>query len=385
MSTRREIQSDLEIRATATALVDHHVHGALGAAVNRPRFEEMLNEGSHDPVPAWMTQFDSQLGFAIRRWCAPVLDLQAHASADDYWERRCELGEAEVNRRFLTSAGVVDWIIDTGYQGPTISETEMREISGARVHKVVRLESVAASLAREGVEAGNYAEAFRARLARETAGAVGVKTVLAYRCGFDLQWRRPSPDEVTKSAGMWLSNPSTAGRLADPILLLSGLYAAVDLGLPIQFHVGFGDHDLDLHRVDPCLLLDFLRQPEVSRVPVLLLHCYPFHRNAGYLAQSFGNVYFDVGLALNYAGSRSAAIVAEALEMAPFAKQLFSSDGWGPAELHYLGARLWRRAMVAVLGAWVEADEWSFDDAARVLEMIGQGNARRVYGLDPIG
>ena len=73
-------------------------------------------------------------------------------------------------------------------------------------------------------------------------------------------------------------------------------------GLPVQLHVGLGDRDLDLHRVDPMLLLGLLRQPAVARVPVLLLHCYPYHRQAGYLAQAFPNVYIDVGLAVNHVG-----------------------------------------------------------------------------------
>ena len=67
--------------------------------------------------------------------------------------------------------------------------------------------------------------------------------------------------------------------------------------------------------------------------------------------------------------------------MAPFGKLLFSSDACGPAELHYLGAVLWRRALASVLGQWVESGEWSAADALRVLRMVGADNAKRVYGL----
>jgi len=73
--------------------------------------------------------------------------------------------------------------------------------------------------------------------------------------------------------------------------------------------------------------------------------------------------------------------VAESLELAPFSKVLFSSDAFGPAELHYLGARQWRRATAATLGAWVESGDWGGADAARVAGMIGADNARRVYRL----
>jgi predicted TIM-barrel fold metal-dependent hydrolase len=114
---------------------------------------------------------------------------------------------------------------------------------------------------------------------------------------------------------------------------------------------------------------------------VLLLHCYPFEREAGYLAQALTNVYLNAGLAINYVGARADAIVAHTLELAPFTKVLYSSDAWGPAELHYLGAVLWRRATARVLGGWVEEGDWAAADARRVVGLIASGNARRAYRL----
>ena len=78
----------------------------------------------------------------------------------------------------------------------------------------------------------------------------------------------------------------------------------------------------------------------------------------------------------------SRALVGESLEVARFGKALFSSDAWGPPELHYLGAVLWRRAMTEVLGEWVASGDWSQADAVRVAELVGAGNARRVYRLE---
>jgi uncharacterized protein len=87
------------------------------------------------------------------------------------------------------------------------------------------------------------------------------------------------------------------------------------------------------------------------------------------------------GLAVNYTGARSRAVIAESLEVAPFSKLLFSSDACGPAELHYLGAVLWRRAMASVLSEWVSTGEWSSADAERVAHLVAAGNAKRVYQL----
>ena len=166
------------------------------------------------------------------------------------------------------------------------------------------------------------------------------------------------------------------------MLLRHLLWTGLGLGLPLQLHTGFGDPDADLRRCDPLLLRGFLQRTEPAGVPVMLLHCYPYHREAGYLAQAFPHVYLDVGLAINYAGARAAAVVAESLELAPFGKVLFSSDAWGPPELHYLGALLWRRATARVLGAWVADGDWSQADA-----LPGRGDGRggqRPPGLPPL-
>ena len=140
-------------------------------------------------------------------------------------------------------------------------------------------------------------------------------------------------------------------------------------------HVGFGDRDLDLNRTDPLLLLPLLRT--MAPVPVLLLHCYPFHRQAGYLAQAFDHVNFDVGLAINYLGSRSTALVAEALDTAPFAKQLYTPTPSGRRNSICSASVLWRRAMGLVLGEWVRAGDCTEQDAIAIVDMIGVRNAER--------
>ena len=43
--------------------------------------------------------------------------------------------------------------------------------------------------------------------------------------------------------------------------------------------------------------------------------------------------------------------------MGPFRKILYSSDGFGPAELQYLGARLWRNGIREVLQGFIDAED----------------------------
>lgn len=368
----------------ALALVDHHVHPALVAQTGPAEFEQLLTE-SDRPLPAGLTTFDSQLGMAVRRWCAPILDLEPFAAPADYLARRSALGPAEVTRRLLRASGTAHFLLDTGYlRAGLLDLPGMRDAAGARADEIVRLEAVAEQAVLDGDgSAAGFAARFAAALSGRAAAAAGLKSIIGYRSGLDFDPERPAAAEVTAAAGAWLRRIEATGRVRvdDPVLLRHLLWAGLELGLPLQLHTGFGDPDADLRRCDPLLLRGFLEAAEPAGVPVMLLHCYPYHRGAGYLAQAYPHVYLDVGLAINYTGARAAAVVAESLELAPFGKLLFSSDAWGPPELHYLGALLWRRATARVLGAWVADGDWSQADALRVAEMVGAGNARRVYRL----
>jgi len=155
----------------------------------------------------------------------------------------------------------------------------------------------------------------------------------------------------------------------------------VDLGLPVQFHVGYGDSDVDLDRCNPLLLTPLLRAVQPTGVPIMLLHNYPYHREAGYLAQVFPQVYIDAGLATHNLGTRAPALLAEALELAPFGKFLYSSDAFGLPELYYLGAALFRTALSGFLAAGLQDDLYSERTVVRLTRMFCADNAKRAYGL----
>jgi hypothetical protein len=353
--------------------------------LDRSEFEAMLTEADYVGVPG-VSMFGSQLGLALRRWCPPVLGLDPHTGPDEYLAARAGLGHEEVSRRFLRAAGLDVVYVDTGFEPePLTSPAELARLAGAQAREVVRLEQVAetvgARLAGDAGAAAEFGAAFQAELARRARGAIGLKSVAAYRVGLDLAPARPTSTEVAVAAAHWMDSPTgTPGRLADPVLHRFFIWCGTDLGLPIQFHVGYGDRDVDLHRGNPLLLTGLLRALEPAGVPVMLLHNYPFHREAGYLAQVFPHVYVDAGLATHNLGRGSAALIAETLELTPFGKFLYSSDGFGLPELHYLGAVLFRRGLSAFLRAGLDDGSWTRSDAEQIARQAGYGNARRVYG-----
>jgi predicted TIM-barrel fold metal-dependent hydrolase len=366
--------SALSEHIESVPLVDHHVHGCWLHALDRAAFENGLNEANTEPLADFDSAFDTQLGVAVRAHCAPLLGMRRHVDADTYWARRSEWAEADLARRFLASANVSDWLVDTGFASGVAGLGALSELAVGTVHEIVRLESVAESAI---TLAGDYASAFDTLLRERAAGAVATKSILAYRGGFAGDLSEPSATEVAEAAARW--RDSGEDRLSDRVLLRFGLHRALRLGKPLQFHVGFGDRDCDLRTANPMYLLEFLRRS--ADTPIMLLHCYPYEREAGYLAQAFNNVYLDGGLAINYLGARASSFIGRLLEMAPFRKILYSSDGFGPPELHFLGAYLWRRGMLRVLKGFVDVGDWSERDAIRVVDLIAHGTARRVYGL----
>ena len=94
---------------------------------------------------------------------------------------------------------------------------------------------------------------------------------------------------------------------------------------------------------------------------------------------------FGHAATLSYFGSTasaaSSALVAETLELTPFGKFLFATDAYGLPELYHLGAALFRRALSEHLHAAVTEGAVAEADAVRIAELIGAGNARRVYRL----
>ncbi|MCP3817023.1 amidohydrolase family protein [Streptomyces sp. A3M-1-3] len=360
-------------------LVDHHCHGVLRADPDPAVFESFLTE-SDAPAAPGTTYFDTQLGFAVRRWCPPVLGLAPHCPPEQYLARRRELGGPEATELLLRYCGIAEFLVDTGLPGDLTTPRELAAAAGGTSREIVRLEQLAERTADTTKDGDAFLAAMDQRITAAAHTAAGFKSVAAYRYGLDLAPDPPAPAEVRETAARWLTGRRAGGRLSDPVLLRHLLWSAALTGLPLQLHTGFGDPDLRLHRSDPLLLTDFVRAVRPTGCPLILLHGYPYHRGAAYLASVFPHVYADVGLALGHTGARAGAVLAEMLELTPFGKLLFSTDAYGLPELYVVGAQLFREALTRLLTGWAGTGAWSTADARRVGAMIAAENARRVYG-----
>jgi hypothetical protein len=105
---------------------------------------------------------------------------------------------------------------------------------------------------------------------------------------------------------------------------------------PIQFHTGLGDNDISLTKASPSHLQPFIS--EYPDVPIVILHAsYPWTREAGYLAAMYPNVYADIGEVFPFVSQGGQEnIIRQILELCPWSKILWSTDGhWFP-ETYFL-------------------------------------------------
>jgi len=152
--------------------------------------------------------------------------------------------------------------------------------------------------------------------------------------------------------------------------------------VPMQVHTGMGDWQVRLTACQPSLLMDLLRFPAYRACRVLLVHTgYPYHAEAGYMANVLPNVWCDLSEGLPFAGGAAKRIIAEVLEMAPISRVCYGSDAYGTPEPFYAAAKQGKQAIAAALSELVEDGMLSEGEAQTAARLIAGENARALYKL----
>jgi predicted TIM-barrel fold metal-dependent hydrolase len=276
-------------------------------------------------------------------------------------------------------------LLDHGFGGEdvfTVAE-HRREISLPQ-HEVVRLETLAEHLAAGVDDPPEWFEAVRAalRVAVE-GGACAVKTIAAYRSG--LQLRRHPPEEIAEEFSRLraASRPRLSGTALCHALVFEAAACCRALDVPLQVHCGLGDPDEDLALASPLGLRPLFEDPELSGLSVVLLHCYPYHREAAYLSAMYPGVFMDLSLAVPLAAADGARALSEALGLCPWSKLLYATDASRLPELYFVAATRHREALAMALSDLVAAGFLSRDEGVEAGRRVLAGNATALYRLQP--
>jgi uncharacterized protein len=371
-------------------VVDNHCHGILRSqnfgdlASWRRAFTESADPGMPREHVA-STAFYRRLIRALARFFGCEPDEGAVLAA-----REASDGQ-EITSQLLRAANIETLLLDTGYPPPeeVLPMDQLGGLGGCRIEPMLRLEILMERLLAEHDCLAGVKEALADALGDVRGqGYVALKSIAAYRTGLDVrEWTGEEAEaslaEFRRDAG------EGSARLAHKPLLDTLLHAAFAEAarqeVPVQFHVGYGDADTDLLLGNPLHLRAVLERPEYRGMPVVLLHeCYPYTREGGYLAAIYENVYLDLSYGIPLLGyGEMLSFTREALGVAPVSKLLYSSDGIGVPEVHWMSAIDGRHVLGLALEELVAHDELSIPEAEAAGESVLRGNALRLYRLSP--
>lgn len=385
-STSTDIASDLLAAWSGELAVDHHCHplypwpADVGALQLRAVFTEAVDpEILREHIPALAAYRD-----AIRRLAH---ELGCEATEEAVLAARARIDPATYANRLLERSATGMLLLDSGYTSgqPFSLDDHAREIRLPQ-REVVRLETLAERYITSVETPAEWLAAVRSGLREAVeAGAVGVKTISAYRAGLAL--RPVDPAELDAAFAELQTRARSGGsrRIAGEALCYSLLADAAEeiarLGVPLQVHSGFGDNDEDLARSNPLGLRPLLVQPRYEGLRLVLLHCYPFHREAAYLCSVYRNVYMDLSLTIPLAALDGQRAMRETLGLCPWTKVLYASDASRLPEIYFVAAAVHREALAGAFGEFVERGLLSREEAVAAGVQVLSANARRVYNL----
>lgn len=370
-------------------ILDHHAHNlltpeamagfTLTAAFTEGYAQEIVSHHVRETLffKRSLRQLAEVLG------CEPTLEGLLDA--------RRRLGYEPTAQALFDAGGFAALLLDDGFMPERTMPTAWHN-RFAPTYRFIRIECLAAQLIGQHTKWPAFCDAFRAALEMREPDVVGFKSIIAYRTGLDI---RPIDTQGAERAFAELRARAEQGapvRIAHKALndwlVWTALEIAARDGLPVQFHTGFGDPDLDLRTSNPLHLRPIFEDATLRRAPIVLLHAgYPFTREGGYLAAVYPNAYLDLGLALPYlsrSGMRFAARAA--LELAPIGKIMFSTDAHLIPETFYLGARCGREVIAEVLSEAVADGDLSPAEAdAAAWDILHRNAARLYFGQEHIG
>ena len=370
-------------------VIDNHCHAveAIQSAdpeLWRARFTESPDPAlGHDHV-----RHTAFYGRLMRR-SAAFYGIES-ASEAELLDHRLGLGTEGLVGALFRDARIGGVVIDTGYPDPAkaMNPAALVEASGTEYVALLRLEIEFQKLIAQYPDFASLVDAVGALVSDlRSKGFVGFKSIAAYRTGLAIErWDTAAATSAFADARREVE-VSGAVRLGHKPLLDTLLHIAFEAAaaqhLPVQFHVGYGDPDVDIRQASPLELRALFEEPAYHSMPIVMLHgCWPYFREGAYLAAVYANAYLDVSYSIPFLSrAEMTSMTRAALGAAPFSKVMYSSDAVGIPEMHWMGAIEGRHAIGTALGEMVDADELDENQARDAGRLILNATAARIYGL----
>src|SRR5699024_10382091 len=366
---------DLELEKIP--LVDHHCHTIIDnrQSKNIETFIRSTTEAGEGYSLSDITEtitfqyMIKYLNQTTESNCQTVKDIEKLLSQLDYNQHVASIFKDNNYKKLF---------IDTGFHPHhNMSLKTMSGVTNTEISPVLRLEKLAEIHKEENISFSVWWESIIEDVSNaRDRGYIAAKSVIAYRSGLDIY---PVSFEDAKAAFKeWNETKLQDSKLLNFLIWeLTPILMKQDL--PLQFHVGYGDPDTDLLKGNPLLLKSYIEKFTPDGLKITLLHTYPYHREAGFLASVYQGVYFDLSLIIPLGAFGAERIMAEALELTSMNRFLFASDAHTRPEFYGHSAQLFRDSLNKVLNEVYKNNVISTEKAYQWAENILYLNASNLY------
>ena len=265
-------------------------------------------------------------------------------------------------------------IIDLGYKPASVSLKEFEKIVPCKVKYMYRIESIVDKLWEDKVPIEKAEKKFEEEItiAKKELDIVAIKSIIGYRTGLSIK-------KIKKSK--LKKGNYTEKEFRDYFFTLA-IEKANDLNIPMQVHASFGESNIDLLKNNPLKLKNILDDPKYRNTTIILVHGgYPYSFEAGYLAAMYQNIYLDMSEMVPFVPLGMKRGLQNMLDMCPFNKLMFGSDGFVLPDIHWVAARMAKEEMVNIVEELVEKKYFNQKYGQEILEMVFWKNAKTVYNI----
>lgn len=398
-------------------IIDHHAHNLL--IFDNMISEDLLSitsEASDEALQAVRTTLPHRRAM---RQLNELYDLPSKAT----WEAIVAARTARLKNDFddyvmTCLAGTETILIDDGFDEPDVLESYQwhSQFTQAPCKRIIRIDTAAEDILVDMADRGelplnvssmtelkdasqNAWQAFVDRFEKTIEAAIEDREVVAFKSGIcfstGLQVNPMAPEESRDGGYRSFQNEYLPRCRQDKFgLEFKGMNDAI-LNIacclisshstshlkPLQFHTGFGGSNIRIPLSNAALLQPLIET--YPTIPIVLLHAsYPYAREASLLTSLYANVYMDLSAVFpEVSRDGQENVLRQCLEIVPWEKLMWSTDGHAHPETYWLTNRQGREAMENVFCDFVRKGDLDEDEAVEAVKCILFENANKLYRL----